>query len=161
MKNIGIICEYNPFHNGHLFQLNRAHEMGATHITAVMSGNFVQRGDAAVCSKFVRAKAAVSSGADLVIELPVPFAISSAENFARGGILLLDGLGCVDGISFGCECDDLDLLKRAAEFSEEFAHSDEAIALMNSGKSFPAALSALCPNELKSVLESPNNILAA
>ena len=84
MKISGIICEYNPFHNGHIYHIDQTRRNGATHIVAVMSGNFVQRGDTAIMDKFERAKLAVRSGADLVIELPVQYCLSSAENFAAG-----------------------------------------------------------------------------
>ena len=79
MKISGIICEYNPFHNGHLYHIKKTRENGATHIVAVMSGNYVQRGDVAIINKFDRAKAAVKAGVDLVIELPVAYSLSTAE----------------------------------------------------------------------------------
>ena len=103
MKITGIICEYNPFHNGHLYHMNQTRKNGATHIVAVMSGNYVQRGDIAVLDKFTRAKLAVRGGADLVIEIPSVYALSSAEFYARGSVSILDSLGCVDEISFGSE----------------------------------------------------------
>ena len=84
MNICGIVAEYNPFHNGHMYQINKARESGATHIVAVMSGNYVQRGEAALCGKFVRASLAVRNGVDLVVELPVPYVLSSAEFFAGG-----------------------------------------------------------------------------
>ena len=89
MKISGIVCEYNPFHNGHLHHINETKKNGATHIVAVMSGNFVQRGDAAIMDKLDRAKLAVKSGADLVIEIPVPYCLSSAEIYAKGAVYLL------------------------------------------------------------------------
>ena len=100
LKVAGIICEYNPLHNGHIYQLEQTRKT-ATHIVCVMSGNFVQRGDLAIADKWSRAKAAILSGADLVVELPTAWACSSAENFARGGIYILSCLG-VDMLSFGC-----------------------------------------------------------
>ena len=115
MKISGIICEYNPFHNGHLYHINETRKNGATHIVAVMSGNFVQRGDVAVMDKLERARLAVRSGADLVIELPVQYCLSSAENFASGAVYLLDSLGAVDEISFGSECGDTDVLQDAID----------------------------------------------
>ena len=96
MKISGIVCEYNPFHNGHLYHIEKTRENGATHIVSVMSGNFVQRGEPAIADKFSRAKAAVKGGADLVIEIPAPYVLSSAEYYARGAAFLLDALGCVD-----------------------------------------------------------------
>ena len=111
MKITGIICEYNPFHNGHLYHIRKTRETGATHIVAVMSGNFVQRGDTAVMDKLERARLAVRSGADLVIELPVQYCLSSAENFAAGAVYLLESLGAVQELSFGSECGDAEVLK--------------------------------------------------
>ena len=93
MKISGIICEYNPFHNGHLRHIMETRKNGATHIVAVMSGNFVQRGDVAYMDKLDRARLAVRSGADLVVELPVQYCLSSAEKFAEGAVWLLNSLG--------------------------------------------------------------------
>ena len=115
MKISGIICEYNPFHNGHLYHIRETRNNGATHIVAVMSGNFVQRGDTAIMDKIDRARLAVRSGADLVIELPVQYCLSSAENFAKGAVYLLNSLGAVDELSFGSECGDTELLAKALE----------------------------------------------
>ena len=114
--NIGIICEYNPFHNGHLYQIEKIREEFGedTNIIAVMSGNYVQRGGVAIADKGIRAKCAVLSGADLVLELPFPFSMSSAEYFARSAIHILDRLGCVDYVSFGSESGSLDELTRTA-----------------------------------------------
>ena len=92
MKITGIICEYNPLHNGHLYQIQQVRKNGAEAIVAVMSGNFMQRGDVAVMDKFTRAKLAVESGVDLVIELPVPYAVAPGEVFALGGVYLLSAL---------------------------------------------------------------------
>ena len=92
MKISGIICEYNPLHNGHLYHLEQVRRAGAEGIVAVMSGNFVQRGDAALLDKFTRARLAIEGGVDLVLELPVPYALAPAENFAMGGVALLTAL---------------------------------------------------------------------
>ena len=102
MKNIGIICEYNPFHKGHAKQIRRVHEEGGTAI-CLMSGNFVQRGEPALFDKWVRAEAAVRCGADLVFELPLTYALRSAEGFAAGGVELFDRMGCIYGLCFGSE----------------------------------------------------------
>ena len=105
-KTAGIVAEYNPFHNGHARHIARTRELtGAENIVVIMSGNFVQRGDCAVGDKFSRARMALQGGADLVIELPLPFACAGAETFARGGVGLADALGQVDFLSFGMECD--------------------------------------------------------
>lgn len=163
MKICGIISEYNPFHNGHLFQIQETRKKGATHIIAVMSGNFVQRGDAAIIDKFKRAELAVKNGIDLVIELPVIYSLSTAETFARGGISILSQLSCVDSISFGSECGDSSLLKKSAQISEEFSNSEELKELLKEGFSFPSAIEKLCykkyGTEISSVFSSPNNLL--
>ncbi len=113
----GIVAEYNPFHNGHELHIESTREkLGAdTGIVCCMSGDFVQRGEAAQWSKFARAECAVKCGADLVFELPVQWALSSAEGFARGSVGLLDSLGVVDYLSFGSECGSVEPLERVAE----------------------------------------------
>ena len=101
MKTAAIICEYNPFHYGHRYLIEKTREAGATHIAAVMSGNFTQRGDAAVFDKYIRAKTALENGVDLVIELPTMYSLSAAEGFAAGAVGIIESLGCVDMLSFG------------------------------------------------------------
>ncbi len=165
MNAVGLITEYNPLHNGHIYHMNRAREIsGADIAVAVMSGNFVQRGEPAVIDKYSRAKAAVDSGINLVVELPSFYALSSAEGFAAGAVLTLDAL-CADSFVFGSECGDIDLLEKCAEiFINETA--DFQTALKNNlsmGHSYPKArhmaLSDLYGNELADVADSPNNIL--
>ena len=115
MKSVGIIAEYNPFHNGHAYQLQKAKEAsGADFAVAVMSGDFVQRGEPAMFERRLRARWALENGADMVIALPAPFALASAEAFALGGVTLLSKSGIADSIAFGSECGDTDLLYRAA-----------------------------------------------
>ena len=164
MKISGIICEYNPFHNGHLYHLNETRKNGATHIVAVMSGNFVQRGDVAVINKFERAKAAVRCGVDLVIELPVAYCLSSAETYAKGAMYILKGLGCVDELSFGSECGDLSLLTAAVKASYACARMPELEDLMKLGNSYPKALQILVRqnygDEIGRLFGQPNNTLA-
>ena len=111
---IGIVAEYNPFHNGHarLIEQTRARLGADCPVVCVMSGDFVQRGSPAVYSKFARAEAAVRCGADLVLELPLLWSLSSAEGFARGAVGLLGSLGVVTHLSFGSECGELDPLQR-------------------------------------------------
>lgn len=104
MKICAVICEYNPFHLGHAYQLSEMKRQGA--VVAVMSGSFTQRGDAAVLSKYDRAEIAIRSGADLVLELPFPYSSASAEIFGRAGVRIADGLGCVDVLCFGSETGD-------------------------------------------------------
>ena len=163
MKISGIICEYNPFHNGHIYHIDQTRRNGATHIAAVMSGNFVQRGDAAIMDKFERAKLAVRSGADLVIELPVQYCLSSAENFAAGHIL--DSLGVVDELSFGSECGDIVRLRKALDVISEAAatHSEEIKQIMEKGYTYPRALTSVVNGldpRAGAIISEPNNLLA-
>ncbi len=173
MKITGIIAEYNPFHNGHAYQIQRAKELsGADGIIVVMSGNYVQRGAPAAFDKFSRASMALSNGADFVFELPVLWSTASAEYFASAGIALLDALGCVDYVSFGCETPDLSLMTRAAEVlsREPKAYSDQLAFYLKQGIGFPRAREIAmasylsrqndCSPELSFLLQSPNNILA-
>ena len=128
MKTIGIICEYNPFHNGHKRQIDALRGMGFDCVVCVMSGNFTQRGELAISDKYTRAEAAICGGADIVLDLPFPYSSLSAEGFARAGVHILSSLG-VDAISFGSESADLDLLSRAADavrssdFTEKYSQS--------------------------------------
>ena len=162
MKICGVVAEYNPFHNGHAFHLaeTRARLGADTAIIAVMSGNYVQRGDFGVIGKYRRAAMAAQNGADLVIELPLSAVLSSAEGFAAGAIGMLGALGCVTHLSFGSECGDLDLLRRAAELSID---RGAIRARMSAGQSFAAALQAAVSArdpEAGAVFSSPNNTLA-
>lgn len=165
MKISGIICEYNPFHNGHLYHIRETRKNGATHIVAVMSGNFVQRGDTAIMDKLDRARLAVRSGADLVIELPVQYCLSSAENFASGAVFLLDSLGVVEELSFGSECGDTKKLEKALETIEITAmvHHDDILQIMEKGYTYPRALNSVINGiepEIAEIISSPNNLLA-
>ena len=158
MKISGIICEYNPFHNGHLYHIEQTRKHGATHIVAIMSGNFVQRGDVALINKFERAKTAVRCGADLVIELPVAYCLSPAEVYARGAMYVLKGLGCVNELSFGSECGDLGLLSQAVKAAYLCAKKPELEELMRRGTSYPKALQILISTSRETF--SPLPILA-
>ena len=164
MKTYGIICEYNPFHNGHIYQIEETRKQGATHIVAIMSGNYVQRGDVAMIDKFERAKVAVKNGVDLVVEMPVVYSLSSANYFARAGVMMLGALGCVDGISFGSECGDIELLKNAAMASLNVSNPEKLKPLLEQGMSFPQAVQQAIALEygpiIASVFDSPNNTLA-
>lgn len=163
MKTYGIICEYNPFHNGHIYQIEETRKHGADHIVAIMSGNYVQRGDVAIVDKFKRAQIAVKHGADLVIEMPVTYSIASAEMFARAGVMMLGALGCVDGISFGSESGDIELLRNAAMATFSAATPEKIKPLLERGMSYPAAVQHSVETEhgpiLGSVFEHPNNVL--
>ncbi len=164
MKTYGIICEYNPFHNGHIYQIEETRKSGADHIVAIMSGNYVQRGDVAMVDKFRRAQIAVNHGVDLVIELPVTYSLASAEMFARAGVMMLGALGCVDGISFGSECGDINLLKNAAMATFSAANPEKLKPLLEQGMSYPEAVQQSIALEhgplIAAVFDSPNNTLA-
>lgn len=163
MKITGIVCEYNPLHNGHLFHIDKTRQNGATHILAVMSGNFVQRGEMAVMDKFSRASCALKGGADLVIEIPSVYSLSSAEFYARGAISIMDSLGCVEELSFGSECGDTDLLLQTVEAVMSITSTDLE-ERMRKGITYPSALTGLLKekygNKISDVLASPNNVLA-
>lgn len=168
MKTTAIICEYNPFHNGHAYHIQKTKEKtGAQYIIALMSGNFVQRGAPAIMEKQLRTQMALTCGADLVIELPLWAACASAPYFAAGSIALLNGLGIVDSLSFGSECDDIQQLKDIAAFlhGRHQELSDQAARYAAAGHSYSKA-KALAFKDLAPdpnwfpILESPNNLLA-
>ena len=162
MKIAGVICEYNPFHNGHKHQLDTL-KADYDAVVCVMSGSFVQRGDIAIFDKWTRAKAALLGGADLVIELPVSYSLSSAQGFAEGGIRLLDSLGIIDTVSFGSECGDIDKLSHCAEImmNEPQAVSDKIKKLTAEGMSFAKARALAYDGILDTdIISQPNNILA-
>ena len=162
MKTVGVICEYNPLHLGHKKQLDIIRATGPEDlgIVCLMSGNYVQRGAPAIFHKSLRAQAAVLNGADLVLELPVTAALSSAEGFAADGVALLGGF--CDGLCFGAETADPQLLLNTARalLSDDFPPALRAH--LDTGLSFPAARSAAIPNLGLdgAVLSTPNNILA-
>ena len=160
MKNIGVICEYNPFHNGHAKQLAALREQGT--VVCLMSGNFIQRGEPAILDKLTRARAAVLCGADVVLELPLTYAIRSAEGFADGAVDIFTKLGCVDTLAFGCEEVGHNKIMSTARalLTPEFpGFLKVELAL---GRSFPAArqkaLERLGADA--ALLSAPNNILA-
>lgn len=144
MRVTGIIAEYNPFHGGHQYQIARAKELsGADYCVVAMSGDFVQRGEPAVYSKYLRARAALACGADLVLEIPSLFATGSAEDFASCGVALLSGLGAVDTLCFGSECGDTAPLLRAARYltGGSAEYEDLLREGIKSGLTWPAARS--------------------
>jgi predicted nucleotidyltransferase len=158
MKTVGIICEYNVFHNGHKHQIDRLRAMGYDCVVCVMSGNFTQRGELAIADKYTRAEAAIKCGADIVLELPFPFSSFSAEGFATAGIQILSAVG-VDAVSFGSECGDTDLLRRAAKavLSKEFSESYSQKKANGSAAAFFDTLSDVMGDDI-TVLS--NDILA-
>jgi len=179
MKILGIITEYNPFHNGHLYHLFQAKEItGADYVVAVMSGNFLQRGEPAIINKWARAKMALNAGIDLVIELPFVFSTQDANGFAFGAVKLLDSLHIIDYLCFGCETDNIDVLHSISNFLhiEPQKYKELIVQYSKKGYEFPKTRSlALCeyhrtfgiedlekisPLELNKLLKYPNNILA-
>lgn len=160
MKNIGIICEYNPFHNGHARQLHLVREQGCA--VCLMSGNYVQRGEPALLSKSLRAKAAVLGGADLVLELPVTYVLRSAEGFADGGVEIFQRLGLVDGLCFGSECGDGQRLMALAALLDTEEFSLKLREKLAEGLSFPAARQQAVESlgHGSEILTNPNDILA-
>ena len=165
MKACGIVAEYNPLHTGHVYQMNKARQISqADCIIVVMSGNFVQRGEPAVIDKYARTRAALKAGADIVFELPVYYALSSAENFAKGSVLTLNEMKAAS-ICFGAETDNADCLTKISHAI--ISESPEYKAILNKalaeGLSYPAArqtaLLEYLP-ECKDIISGSNNILA-
>ena len=168
-KVLGIIAEYNPFHNGHLYHLNESKKaVDADYTVAIISGNFVQRGDTSLVDKWSKAEMALQNGIDLVIELPLIYSISSAENFAEGAIKILNSLNIVDYISFGSELCNVKILDDFANIL--YSEPKEFVSLLNheltKGISYPKAREnalLMYLNDIRkyaNVLSSPNNILA-
>ena len=166
---LGIIAEYNPFHNGHLYQIEEAKKQtGADYVVAVISGNFAQRGDTSLVNKWIKTEMAINNGVDLVIELPTVYSISSAENFAEGAIKILDSLKVVDTLCFGTETGDFAALNNIANVL--FNEPKEYVSLLNhelgKGVSYPKAREnalMMYLNDIKryaNILSGPNNILA-
>lgn len=170
MKVLGIVVEYNPFHNGHKYHIEKSREVtGCDAVIAVMSGNFVQRGEPAVVNKWARTKMALLSGVDLVIEIPNVYAVASAEYFAFGAIKLLDSTGVVDCLCFGSEGGELGDLISAADIliDENMLYRERLKSSLKSGLSFPAARAAALsecfkasskPN-IERLMRSSNSIL--
>ena len=164
-KTVGIVCEYNPFHYGHRYHIEKAKEIsGADSCVCIMSGSMVQRGEPAIYDKWQRAKMAIDYGADLVIELPAYYALQSADNFSYGAVAMLDSLGVVDTLCFGAETDDIELLTKAASLianpTEEYQNAISS--KIDSGCSYPEA----CEYALRKSIDitedeffSPNNTL--
>lgn len=167
MNIVGIIAEYNPFHNGHLYHLKQCKKLAeAEACVVVMSGNFTQRGEPAVFDKWTRSRLAVQCGADLVLELPFAYAVNSAEAFARGGVGILDRLGCVTHIGFGAEHGSLPEMERLAGFlAEETAEFRECFKeFLAEGYSYARArersVEACLGPDFANLSKTPNNILA-
>jgi tRNAmet cytidine acetate ligase len=165
MRTVGLITEYNPFHNGHLHHLRESlRETGAEVSVAVMSGHFLQRGEPALVDKWVRTEMALKAGVDLVVELPFPWACNSAPQFARGAVLALEALGGIDTICFGSEAGTLTPLQQCADFliDNETTVAKRTAELLRQGVNYPIAR-ARCLTEIggcdADLIASPNNIL--
>lgn len=165
-----IIAEYNPFHNGHKYQIDELRKTlgDDTAIIAIMSGNFTQRGEPAIVDKLARAECAVNGGVNLVLELPFPYSMSSAELFARAGVLIAENLGVVDYLCFGSECGSINKLKRIADNASQPAFCKELNARLHSKSSsgcgypviFERVYREMYEEEFDADFFSPNNILA-
>jgi predicted nucleotidyltransferase len=163
MKIAAVICEFNPFHNGHALLARKAREGGATHIIGIMSGNFVQRGEPACVCKAQRVSAALDNGFDLVLELPVPYAASGAAHFAGAGAKIADACGCVDWLVFGSECGDAALLDKTAALLRSPETDALVPALLETGVTYAAAReNAVRAKDpvCAEILKNPNDILA-
>ena len=185
MSTVGIVCEYNPFHKGHLYQIEQAKKLtGADHVVCFMSGNFLQRGIPALADKFTRAEAAVRCGVDVIFEIPFVYSTASARDYATAAVTMMDMSGAIDYISFGAETDDLALLSQIAGIVENEPPqvSDSIRRSMASGMTYGAARAAAIgeylqgkdiarkdssnnsssspESNISSVMSSPNNILA-
>lgn len=171
MKVVGIVAEYNPFHNGHKYQLDKVkQETGADYVIIAMSGNYLQRGVPALCDKFIRTEMALRCGADLVIEIPTLWATASAEYYAHAGVALLAATGVVTHLAFGAETDDLEALLEVASILKKEPDVYRAVLAnsIRSGNAFPVArknalvtsLPHFTEEKLDELLDNPNNILA-
>ena len=167
MKTVGIIAEFNPFHNGHKYLIEQAKaKTGADCCVVIMSGDFVQRGAPAICNRYLRTNMALKSGADIVFELPAVYALGSAELFAEGAVTLLTFTGQIDYLCFGSESGDTDALIKCASIIEDYtstpAFKDELSSYIKNGVSYPSAFSKALGDtlgNLQSLLYSPNNLL--
>ena len=164
VKGTGIVCEYNPFHNGHKYQIEKIKSMGASVVVCAMSGDFTQRGEPAFQDKHIRAENAVRNGADIVLEIPFPFSSMSAEGFAKSGISVLENSGLCDSFAFGSECADVEKLQKIADALTPAFHK-EVIALQKNepNLSYASAREKLVcrtlGNEFANILKNPNDIL--
>ena len=164
MKICGIVAEYNPFHNGHFHHISKTKELlgDNTAIVCIMSGNYVQRGDLAIYEKYDRAAAAVKSGADLILELPLAACLSSAEGFAFGSVELLDKLGCTTHISFGSEHGDINDILKASTLSSDENIKQELQQNLKLGLSYASAMQKATEKiypDISELFSSPNNTL--
>ena len=161
--NYGVVVEFNPFHNGHKYLIDSLKQTEDDTVTAVISGNFVQRGEPAILDVNKRTEMALECGVDLVLSLPLPFCVSTAEKFALAGITVLDSLNTLDFIAFGSESNSPELIKECAEKLRSAEFDKSVSKLIDSGVSYPVAreqaISQLFGAEVADVLKSSNDIL--
>ena len=174
MTTISIIAEYNPFHNGHAYQIQKVKKQSnADFVVVLMSGDYVQRGIPAITDKYTRTRMALAAGADMVLQLPLQLSTASAEQFAYGGVSILHRLGFIDGLSYGCETQQPSLLIEVAKFlsAPPKEYEESLQSALKTGLPYPLArqnaifahhtpLSDCTPEEIQGFLSSPNNILA-
>lgn len=163
MRVAGVIAEYNPFHNGHAYQLAQLRQMGFDAVVCVVSSGVCQRGEVSLLPFAVRVRAALCSGADLVITLPAPYACASAEQFSASGVSLLTALGCVDALAFGAETPDAEILMRTARALQDERFAERLRENLADGTEYAAARAAAAQSVCDGagqVLRTPNNILA-
>ena len=164
-KGTGIVCEYNPFHKGHAYQIKSVKEMGARFVVCAMSGDFTQRGEPAFQDKYVRAENAVRNGADIVLEIPFPFSSMSAEGFAKAGISVLENSGLCSSFAFGSECADVNKLACVADILDKDFHK-QVLELQKNSPNLGYALARerlvteRLGEEFSDILKNPNDILA-
>ena len=164
-KGTGIVCEYNPFHKGHAYQIECVKNMGAEFVVCAMSGDFTQRAQASFQDKLVRAENAVRNGADIVLEIPFPFSSMSAEGFARAGVCVLEDSGLCSSFAFGSESADVEKLRKAADVLDSAFHK-EVVALQKNEPNLPYAAAReklICEkltDEYSDLVRKPNDILA-
>lgn len=163
MHVFGVIAEYDPFHNGHAYHLSQIRKDGATHIVVALGADFTQRGEPAYINRLARAKAALQNGADLVIAMPITGTLAGAQRFAENGVALLHALGCVETLSFGSECGDINALKNIAELLQNELLNQKISQNLSSPQTFAAlrenAVRELFGNDAADLLKNPNNSL--
>ena len=159
-----IICECSPFHNGHQYLFRTARLLTGEENIAIMSGSFTQRGEVAVTDKFTRAGALIRGGADLVVELPTAFAVANAQRFAEGGVRIAKSFACVNTLAFGCETEDIGVLRTAANALRSERVNSLIAEEMQAGGYYPRALQSAVEKvygaDAAAAVSSPNNILA-
>ncbi len=164
MNVFSVISEFNPFHNGHKYLINSMREYGATHIAAIMSGNFTQRGEPAILDKYERTRQALNGGVDLVILLPVTHATATAELFAHGGVSIADAIGCCSTLFFGSECGEIEKIEELCDIFESIEFKTWLLGYLTGNITLARARELAVTNmrgkEYAELLRAPNNILA-